>query len=176
MANKKTIAIENFWTDKAGKVCRLQFNVEKQMSLEGDFEYADVSALVVDVIEDIDPCSDCAFAKAIAVLPLDITIAGAKADPVAGARSRRHCTSMFRGEKGESGRHEVVSIQVPDLKDLYVNLSGVRPRMDASHADVIAYIDAVKTNCKTTGGEAIDGYRTSTIRQRVVTLRSKQAA
>ena len=176
MPNKKTVEANVMWQDADGKVFVQSFNVELVES-GGSPDIGAITSRVRAVVEAADQLSAAKPVAAFLIFPFPEaapTIKKDEADP--DSTARRHAVTLFNGAPGENGRSELVEIHVPDPKDEFIDSSGPRLRLDTDATEVGVYITAVKAQALTTYGEAIDSFRTSFVRQRVVTVRSKQAA
>lgn len=176
MANLKTVQVNLLWQDADGKVFDSSFNVQL-VETGGSPDLNGIAAKVRAVAEAMDALSDAKLVGAFIIMPFPQAAPTLKKDSAeAESTARRHAVTLFNGVPGENGRAELVEIHVPDPKSAVIDSSGPRLRLDVDHSDVGTYITAVKSQALTAYGEAIAGFRTSYIRQRVVTKRSKQAA
>jgi hypothetical protein len=176
MANKKTVEAHVLWQDADGKVFDQSFNVELVESA-GSPDINAISGKVKAVAEASDPLSGAKVVGAFLIFPFpEAAPTVKKGSAEADSTARRHAVTVFNGAPGENGRPELVEIHVPDPKDAVLDSSGPRIRLDVEATDVQTYILAVKNQALTTYGESIDSFRSSFVRQRVVTKRSKQAA
>jgi hypothetical protein len=176
MPNKKTVEVNVLWQDADGKVFGQSFNVELVESA-GSPDIGAISNRVRAIVEAEDPLSAAKPVGAFLIFPFPEAAPTVKKGAAeAESTARRHAVTLFNGAPGENGRSELVEIHVPDPKADVLDSSGPRVRLDVDSSAVQTYITAVKTQALTTYGEAIDSFRGSFVRQRVVTVRSKQAA
>jgi hypothetical protein len=176
MPNKKTVGVSVLWQDADGKVFEQTFNVELVESA-GSPNINAIAGKVQAIVEAVDQLSAAKPVAAFLVFPFPEAAPTVKKNAAeSDSTARRHAVTLFNGAPGENGRAEIVEIHVPDPKASVLDASGPRIRLDTENTDVGTYIMAVKTQALTTYGEAIESFRGSFVRQRVVSVRSKQAA
>jgi len=175
MANLPTVTVKSTWVDASGKHVSFTFNVQLQ-SVAGVWQLSAIRSAATAVLSKIDALTDCALLNYELAIPLSLTLSNQKANADADSTARRHAYVLFDGAAGDNTRVETVEIHVPDPVSSAVDLSGIRPRLKTTDADVSSFISAVVSNAKTRGGEDVAGYRTSLVGMPVVSKRSKQAA
>lgn len=173
MAVKPVAKIVCTWLDAGGRVYSDYFCVEDKTSA-GSLNMTTQLAEISPVIDELEGISESKFLNAVMVKSIAPTVSNVKSEPADHSCSRRHAVSTWRGVIGDNLQKEVVEMHVPHPGATYVSYSGVRDRLNTGHADVTQLIADVKSKGLTAGGDGIDDFITSFIRQRALTKRSKQ--
>jgi hypothetical protein len=163
MANKIAQIIATY-TDAAGKNAIMKFNVPA--AITGDnLAYDALVADVKQVLDEVETLTGMKYVKAQAVLPLTVTITGAKTDPVAGSTIFRQGLVTFKSAVGDAGRPGRASIWIPS--PALANLNSNQTAFATADADFTAFTGAVITDAMTEDGRALVSFGETAVRQRV---------
>lgn len=162
MANRIAQVVVTF-SDISGKLKVSKMNF--QATVVGDeLSYDTLVASVKAVLDEIETFTKLKYVKCQAIIPLSITVTGAKANPVAGSSVFNQGILQFKSAPGDAGRSGKSQIWVASPPTTV--LSANHTTFDTANADVTALRDAVLANVNTKDGRALASLGDTAIRIR----------
>lgn len=159
-----------FWLDKGGNIDKTTFYVDTTGGLSG------LATPAGNVIGAIEAVSDAQFVSAEIEVPLALTLTNQKTSAVAGSTARRSMKTFFNSAPGDPGVPSIIEIEIPDPVDGSVDYTGKRLSLKVADTNTAAWLTATIGHAYSFAGYAAASLRNSYLRQRAVTVRSKQAA